>query len=134
MTLTSDGFRHLGHCVGHALGARYHLPHGHACALALPAAMRYVSADTQREMKIIAEKMHLTLKPDVDVGEQVAQAIEQMNQFLGLKTLRALGVGWEDLLEIVPELMADEKYLSKLDKYPDKDALIKLLRDIYDTE
>lgn len=131
MTLTTDGSRHMGHAIGHAIGGRYHIAHGHACALALPAAMRYVAKDAAKEMQLIADKMHLQVPNKTNIGEYVANALEDMNKQLGLKTLPELGIAWEDFMKVLPEIMADEKYLSKLDTRPTEEAVLHMLHEVY---
>lgn len=132
LALAAGGSRHLGHCIGHAIGARYHIAHGHACALVLPTAMRYVAPDAQKEMAIIADKMKLEVKPGENAGEMVALALEKMNKQLGLRTLKEMGIAFDDFCEVLPEIMKDEKYLSKLDRRPDETTIKNILRNVYE--
>lgn len=132
MALAAGGSRHLGHCIGHAIGARYHIAHGHACALALPTVMRYVAYDAEKEMRLIASRMGLKVSPGENAGEQVAQAIECMNKKMGLRTLKEMNISFEDFCEVLPEIMKDEKYLSKLDRRPDEFVMKNILEDVYE--
>ena len=104
LAFTSDAGTNFGHGVAHAMGA-IHIPHGHICARILPPYVRYMASKhtADKELMLIAEKMHLETNQE-NCGEVIAQAIEDLQRKLGLKSLRELGVdkglfmsGMEDL-------------------------------------
>lgn len=90
------------HAFGHSIGVTYHLPHGHACALAQSANIRFHAKTAEREIRIVAEKLGLDPYSDT-VAEDVAQALRAFNRSLGIKTLRELGV--DDTRESFAEKM-----------------------------
>lgn len=40
--LLVDNLVHIGHCIAHEIGARFHIPHGNACAYAFPEMVRHI--------------------------------------------------------------------------------------------
>ena len=41
--LLVDCLVHIGHCIAHEIGARFHIPHGAACAYAFPEMVRHIA-------------------------------------------------------------------------------------------
>ena len=43
--LLVDCLVHIGHCIAHEIGARFHIPHGTACAYTFPEMVRHIARD-----------------------------------------------------------------------------------------
>ena len=48
---------HLGHSIGHTIGARFHVPHGLACAFCLPEVIEYTAWTEKEKVEMICEEM-----------------------------------------------------------------------------
>ena len=51
----TNGLVHLGHSIGHTLGAHFHIPHGLACAAALPEVIEYTTRTEWKKVAMICE-------------------------------------------------------------------------------
>jgi alcohol dehydrogenase len=97
----NDTMIHFGHAIGHCLGALHHIPHGVACAVAMPGVIDVVISVMPDKVRRVGELMGLTLakglKP-AEVGAAVSERIVAFNKELGIPTLRELKVKEADLL------------------------------------
>ena len=101
---------HLGHGFAHAMGSLWHLPHGTACALALPYAVLHCGYIIPGQIRAIAEAMGLSLAADATPGQmtnEVSEAIFAFSRAMGIPTLRELGIEQKDLPRIVEASMAE---------------------------
>ncbi len=107
-----ETLRHLGHAIGQPIGGMFHIAHGHTCALALPPAIRMVagSPEIQRELRLIADKMKLDTGESLP-GIAIADAIRDRNRAFGIKSLKDLGLTFEQVKEAIPQIMADGRLL-----------------------
>jgi alcohol dehydrogenase class IV len=131
LSLSCDGQTNLGHAIATAMGSKLHLAHGHACALALPEQVRYVSGTCDRELRVIAESMGLDSTSST-IAEDIASAIRTMNQQLGMKTAREMNLTLDDFLGLTDEVFGANGFnLSRLDQSPGPDQLAQILANIY---
>ncbi len=96
----NDAITHLGHTIGHTLGAVHHIPHGNACALAMPEIIEFIAEATPDGIRRTATAMGLEIGDSVsarDAGKIVADAIRALNAEIGLKTLKQHNVDKESL-------------------------------------
>ena len=110
---------HVGHACAHAMGARWHIPHGTACALALPFAMENCSRVAESQIALIADALKIrddSLTPE-EQARRVAIWVEQFGDSIGIPTLRELGADPADLDTIV-EMSLNEKPLILLSGEP----------------
>ena len=77
-----------GHAVAHAIGAGYHIVHGHACAMVLPTVIRHFSESSPKEIADLAGVMGVKVDTDPKVtADLVADAILDFYKSFGLGTL-----------------------------------------------
>ena len=110
---------HVGHALAHAMGAKWHIPHGAACALALPFAMENCGEVARDQVGKIAEALGIwdaSLTPAQQAGK-VASWTEGFSAAIGIPTLKELGGDPADLEEIV-EMSLNEKPLILLSGAP----------------
>lgn len=100
----------LNHALAGSVGYRYHLDHGHAVALTLPAYMKFLARHHEADdaCRMIAEKMKLPTRSG-SCALQIALAVEQMNHSMHLPTLRERGVSRNDLDKVLPHLFGPWK-------------------------
>lgn len=100
----NDTMPHWGHALAHALGARFHIPHGIGCAVALPAAVEYVADAVPDKVRQAGLAMGLDLPQEMApaaLGAAVSQAIVELNRRLGIPSLKEFKVA-EAFLEQIP--------------------------------
>lgn len=80
-----------GHAIGVAIGAMYHIVHGHCCSMVLPTVVRHFSqaSEARESIRGIAEKIGVPVTGDpIKDGNRVADAILNFYKGFGLKPLR----------------------------------------------
>ncbi len=98
----ADSITHLGHSIAHTLGALHHIPHGNACAIALPEITNFTAEANPNGIYRIAAAMGLKVgnRGPKATGILVRDAIRQLNTEIGMKTLRQWNVKESDLMQI----------------------------------
>ena len=102
----SGAFCHLCHDIGRSLGAKFHVPHGNACAVTLPQVLQIIAPVKTEEVRYIAECLGGELAPEADaaaVGDAAYAAAHKLLKATGLKNLKELGLAREELLAVVPD-------------------------------
>lgn len=129
----TDATVHMAHGIGHSLGAKFHVPHGAACAIALPSVMKYVSATGTANVKRVGNAMGLNFKDDAtaeEIGKSVADAMFALNTTVGIPTLQALNIGRDSFSDVADLVIQDTTYFY----YPtkaSKRAIIGMLEEAY---
>lgn len=77
------------HAMAHQLGGRYHTPHGLANAILLPAVLRFSAPAAAERLARLARKVGLKGGDDDDLAERFAQAVQALNDRLGLPRVLA---------------------------------------------
>jgi alcohol dehydrogenase class IV len=130
----NDALVHLGHAIAHSVGAKYHITHGIACALALPEAMNYAAAIDGEKVKIVGEAMGISFsgrESAGEIGEMVAQAIRDFIKKVRIKSVKALGISRNDLIAVTPMIFQDACYHFVPKELP-KEEVDAILGNIYD--
>lgn len=129
----TDATVHMAHGIGHSLGAKFHVPHGSACAIALPSVMKYVAKTDPVNVKRVGKAMGLDLKDDAspeEIGQAVADAMFALNAKIGIPTLQDLNIGRDSFADIVDLVIMDTTYFY----YPtkaNKRNLLAMLEEAY---
>lgn len=98
----TDSITHLGHSIGHALGASHHVPHGNACALAMPEIAEFIAESTPG-VKRVGKAMGLKIDETTtakEAGKMVHDAIRALNKQIGIKGLQQNSIPESDLAAI----------------------------------
>lgn len=104
----NDGACGFGHSIAHVLGAKYHLPHGLLCGLALPMVIEFSAEIYPAKLRKIAEAMNVAVSADAnntEVAVAIANTIRALNGRLGLPRFSELGFSYEDLPELSQLIM-----------------------------
>lgn len=129
----TDASVHMGHGIGHSLGAKFHIPHGTACAIALPSVMKFLSAAWQEKVKRVGKAMGLNFKDDVtaeEIGKSVSDAMFKLSTTVGIPTLQELKIGRDSFSDVADLVTKDTTYYH----YPtkaSKQEIIGLLEEAY---
>ena len=100
----------LSHGVGHQLGARCGVPHGHTSCVMLPATMRFNATYTARQQAWVAELLGADTRAmtPAEASAAAADAVLRLVRDLGQPaTLREVGVGREDFVAIAADALQD---------------------------
>lgn len=106
----NDALVHLGHSIAHSIGAKFHVVHGVACALAEPEVMKYASKFESDRVKIVGEAMGLKFsggETDEEIGEKVASRIREFSKKVGVKSIEELGIKKGELVGIANMVIND---------------------------
>lgn len=101
---------HLGHSIAHTLGARFHIPHGIACGVALPEVIEYASKTEYKKVRMICECLGAEVKKDAtpeEIGAIARDALRTLIKSVGIPNLKELGIALEDVLKVAPMVVAD---------------------------
>lgn len=132
-----------GHAVAHAIGATYHLVHGHACIITLPAVIRHHGETATESINKIAQIIGVpTTEDPAIIAGRVADKFVEFYKNLGLSTLKEAikDKGYDDdkktfVEKCITGTLDDFKsrlWNPPIHKDEDRDALIKVLEIIYD--
>lgn len=128
----NNAFLCQGHNLAHVLGARYHIQHGTACAIALPLVIKSNIKVAPNKVREIAQAFNLTInnKSDDMVGDDVIAYIIDFCKKIGIPKLSELGVNQGDFQEIAEafEREPDKEYFLYI---PSDKEIIDYLNEIY---
>lgn len=114
---------HVGHAFAHAMGAVWHIPHGTACALALPFAILNCGASAYS--RILALSRAAGIPTDGVSNEEITRRLSRwfmdFARSVGIPSLRELNVTPSDLDRIVDATL-NEKPLIQLSGVPVTDS------------
>lgn len=106
----TNGLVHLGHSIGHTLGAKFHIPHGIGCAIALPEVIEYTSRTEYKKVRMICECLGAYVKEDAspeEIGAEAKKALRALIKSVGIPNLKELGISLENVLKVAPLVTQD---------------------------
>lgn len=141
----STGGAANGHCVSHAIGARYEVVHGHACIMVAPTLVRHQAKCAEDRIRMLADVIGVPSTGTADeVAGYVADAILEFYKSLGFETCRKLleTKGIKDdkqtfINKLKPAVLDDFKsrnWEPPIHRPEDNAELEKVLGMIYDEE
>lgn len=119
---------HIGHAFGHALGACLHIPHGVACALSLPYAIKHAGEVMPIErLKVIGEAMGVEVinKERQQMIDDCINAVKALSKKVGIPTINELGYGDKEHLELGIEFAKRESYMCQASGQPLSDEKLR---------
>lgn len=72
------------HAIAHALGGMYHIPHGEACAIALPVVMIAYGGRVTPKLARIADHLYISGANDTEKAQNLLQRIVLMERRMGI--------------------------------------------------
>lgn len=106
----NDATPHLGHAIAHTMGAKFHVPHGNGCGLAMPIVIEYVSDIMPDRVRAVGRAIGLELSDnlsDEQTGAAVADAIRRLIKEMDLPSLKDLGIQESGLKRIAEDTPGD---------------------------
>ncbi|MBO7729560.1 MAG: iron-containing alcohol dehydrogenase [Lachnospiraceae bacterium] len=99
---------HIGHCFDHEAGVKFHMEHGHCCALSIPETLRIVAEDKPAEILQIADAMGVKIPEGTgakEAADLVADRVRSLMRECGIKPLKECGVSKEDAIAIAQDAL-----------------------------
>ncbi|NPV44311.1 MAG: iron-containing alcohol dehydrogenase [Firmicutes bacterium] len=130
----NDALVHLGHAIAHSIGAKFHITHGVACALALPEVMKYTARIDDSKVKIVGQSMEISFignESSEEIGEIVAEAIRGFIKSLKVKSLKELGIPKKDLIDTADMIFKDPCY-NFVPRELNKQEIVDILGNMYE--
>lgn len=126
---------HVGHSFAHVLGAKYHIPHGLACSLSLPAVFGLLAEDETAKIRKVGAILGASFtgheKP-ADIAEKTTSAFRQFCRAINLEQpVLPLpdGVG----LQVLTDEIVKEPLAALCPKKINSQAIKPLLEEIFHT-
>lgn len=141
----STGGAANGHCVGHAIGARYNIVHGHACIMVMPTLIRHHAEISSENIRKLADIMGVPkIGTAQEVAGYVADAVLAYYKSFGLTACRAAmeANGFHDdkaafTENLIPAILDDYKsrvWVPSIHREEDREHLIRVCEMIYEEE
>ena len=132
----NDAITHLGHSIGHSLGSLHHVPHGNACAVAMPEIAEFIAESTPAGIRRVGVAMGLKLDDKLsptEVGIKVGDAIRSLNKEIGIKTLKQHNIA-ESALVALAASAATEGPVTFSPKKADTNDMLSILTKAYNSK
>ncbi|NFO29095.1 iron-containing alcohol dehydrogenase [Clostridium botulinum] len=104
---------HVGHSQAHIIGALYGIPHGMACAYALPGTLLYtakVNPKKVKEIGLILGAEYPADSTDLEIGEITAEKLKWFrDEVIGLDSFKKFNVSREELISNA-EKVVEERF------------------------
>jgi alcohol dehydrogenase len=129
----NDATPHLGHAIAHTMGAKFHVPHGTGCGLAMPLVIEYVSDIMPDRVRAIGKAIGLNLSDDLsneESGVAVADAIRKLIKEISLPSMKDLNIQESGLKSIAEDTPGDVCAIF-IPKKTTSDDVLKLLQKEY---
>lgn len=131
----SDASVHLGHCAAHEMGLKLNMPHGIACAIALPVVIEFCADALPEKTRNIAEALGVDVssaKSTEDIGKRAADAVRALMRKTGIKSLKEMGHSREDVLACAKGAIENNWFYIMSPKPLDVDVMRSLLAEMYE--
>ena len=131
----SDASVHFGHCAAHELGVRYNIPHGAACAIALPEVVEYTGEQLPDRAIQIARALGVSLPGGADgktAATLAAKQIRQLMRNVEIKSLKAMGISREDALSCADGAVTNNWFIICAPSTIDIPEMTRLIGQMYD--
>ena len=123
----NNGGLNQSHELAHGLGAKFHVPHGIACALSLPLAIKANAEYIPDRISKLAELFDVV--EGEDEGKMIIDRLITMRKELGIPGLKELGITENDFELVGDAWDAEPKGIYPFN--PDRKYIIEYIRSIY---
>lgn len=97
----------INHSVAHAIGGKFHKPHGRSNGVVLPYILRFNAEDKETAQKYyeIAKELELPCSSVEEGAESLAIAVEILNRELGIPArVKDMGIDEDEYNKLIPEM------------------------------
>ena len=126
---------HIGHCFDHEAGVKFHMEHGHCCALSIPETLRIVAEDKPAEILQIADAMGVAIPEGTGAKEGadlVADRVRSLMRECGIKPLKECGVSKEDAIAIAQDALDHNWFHVMCPGDVSREKMERYIANIYD--
>lgn len=128
----NNGGTHVGHSQAHIVGAKLGVPHGQACAYALPGTLKATATVKPKKIKEIGYILNASFPEnvtDLQIGEITAnQYREFRDTILGLTPFEVLNISREDIISLSKEVQT-ERFSGNTPFELTDDIILKLMTE-----
>lgn len=131
----SDASVHVGHCAAHEMGLRFHMPHGVACAITIPATITFCADVLPEKTREIARALGVQVSdqtPAREAGQRAADAVRDLMRRVEIPSLKQAGYSREEVLACAEGAIANNWFHIMAPKPIDVEAMRRLLGEMYD--
>ncbi len=121
---------HLGHAIGHNVGAVWHIPHGVACAVALPEATRWLVGPKPEKVRKVIEALGVEIPEGADIGELARKAVRDLLNKVDIGGLKSIGIPEKDL-DRLADLANTDMVRNSIPGDMDREQMLQILKDAY---
>jgi len=107
----------IGHCISEALGPKWGIPHGTACAISLPYSMSYNLPVVPERIRLIGESMGVSTEGlnDCEAGEEAIRAVVELANNVGISlALKDYNVPQANLKSFAEYIVNERQYMYDL--------------------
>ena len=126
---------HIGHCFDHEAGVKFHMAHGHCCALSIPETLRIVAEDKPAEILQIADAMGVAIPEGTgakEAADLVADRVRSLMRECGIKPLKECGVSKEDAIAIAQDALDHNWFHVMCPGDVSREKMERYIANIYD--
>ena len=126
---------HIGHCFDHEAGVKFHMEHGHCCALSIPETLRIVAEDKPTEILQIADAMGVAIPEGTgakEAADLVADRVRSLMRECGIKPLKECGVSKEDAIAIAQDALDHNWFHVMCPGDVSREKMERYIANIYD--
>ncbi len=126
---------HIGHCFDHEAGVKFHMEHGHCCALSIPETLRIVAEDKPAEILQIADAMGVAVPEGTgakEAADLVADRVRSLMRECGIKPLKECGVSKEDAIAIAQDALDHNWFHVMCPGDVSREKMERYIANIYD--
>ena len=126
---------HIGHCFAHEAGVKFHMEHGHCCALSIPETLRIVAEDKPAEILQIADAMGVAIPEGTgakEAADLVADRVRSLMRECGIKPLKECGVSKEDAIAIAQDALDHNWFHVMCPGDVSREKMERYIANIYD--
>lgn len=130
----------INHSLAHALGAKFHIPHGRANAILLPHVIDFNSKDEEASKRYayIANSIGIDIEDEKTSIRALIKAIEILNQNLEIpSSIEEMGIKKEEFYACIDEMVdlaMVDICTSNNPVKPSRDNLIEIYEKLYDNK
>ncbi len=126
----------LAHCMGHAFGGAFHIPHGRAVSLFLPYTMEFVANGGSHRFADIARFVGLDFRDPADGARRLIQTVRDLETRLESNmNVASLGIPRDDYTAALDTMMnhaENDTSIVASPRQPDRAELARLFWNAYD--
>ena len=126
---------HIGHCFDHEAGIKFHMEHGHCCALSIPETVRIVAEDKPAEILQIAEAMDVPVPEGCSTAEAadlIAERVRNLMRECGIKPLKDCGITREEAIAIAQDAIDHNWFHIMCPGDVSREKMERYIANIYD--